>query len=190
MMKGLFEWKILAAILAVLIVASSALISNTGVRDIFLNSTGSLGDWMSGSPFDSLFSTPQKDDHMVVIRLSSDTIRLDIETPVNISTGDSSLLNFRGVLSLDFNENSSRFLPAESDLVLDLELEGTEIKNVRMPKLVFEGIDFVVESEKTNISASDDRIEIYDFHGDISITDAVELSGNVSKVNNEKWSIS
>ena len=37
--KGLLEWKILAAIFAVLVVTSGALVSNTGIKDTFFNTT-------------------------------------------------------------------------------------------------------------------------------------------------------
>lgn len=188
-MKGLFEWKILAAIFAVLIVASSALVSNSGIKDMFLNSTGSLGDWMDGSPFGSLFSTPEKTVNTVVITLSAENIVIEMENPVNITAGDSSVLNFKGMLDLKPRENKTRLVYSDSDLVLNLKLEGAEIKNVKITKLVLEDIDFVVSSEKTNITGSNDKIEIYDFYGDIKITDVVELSGNVSRVKDGKWSI-
>ncbi len=188
-MKGLFEWKILAAIFAVLIVASSALVSNSGIKDMFLNSTGNLGDWMEDLPFGNMFSTPEKSMNAVVITLSAENIALEMVDPVNITAGDSSVLNFRGALTLNLVDNKTLLVPSDSDIVMDLRLEGSEIKNVRLTTLIIEDIDFVVSSDKTNISASNDKIEIYDFYGDIRITDVVELSGNVSKVKDDKWSI-
>jgi len=188
-MRGLFEWKILAAIFAVLIVASSALVSNTGIKDMFLNSTGNLGDWMKGSPFSSLFATPEKVSNRVVIVLSAEQLELGFENPVNITAGESSVMNFKGTVDINLEENKTKLLPEGSDMVLDLKLEETLIKDVSIPKLVFDEIDFMVQSEKTNITATNDRIEIYDFYGDLRITDVVELSGNVSRVNDEKWSI-
>lgn len=187
--KGMFEWKILAAIFAVLIVLSSALVSSTGIKDFFLDATGNLGDWMRGSPLGSLFSTPQLGVNQVVIKLMAENITLNMEMPVNISAGTSSISNFKGAVSLNFRENSSTFLPAGSDIRLDTELGKTEIKDVKISKLILKNIDFVVTSEKTNITASDDNIEIYDFSGDITVTDHVLLTGNVSRVKNEQWSI-
>jgi len=187
--KGMLEWKILAAIFAVLIVLSSALVGSSGIKDFFLNATGNLGDWMHGSPFGSLFSTPQKGMNHVVIKLMADNVTLIIETPVNVTAGTASILNFKGTVSLDFRKNSSTFLPAGSDIRLDTELGGTTMHDVRISKLILKNIDFVVTSEKTNMTASDDSIEIYDFSGEIAVTDHVLLSGNVSKVNDEQWSI-
>jgi hypothetical protein len=190
--KGMLEWKILAAIFAVLIVLSSALVSNTGIKDFFLNSTGDFGDSIQGSPFDwfsSLFSTPQKEVNAVEIKLITGNITLEMGSPVNITAGTSNILNFKGSVSLNFRENSSTFQPADSDIRLDTELEKTVIKEVRFSKLVLQNIDFVVTSEKTNITGSDDKIEIYDFSGDITVTDHILLSGNVTKVKDEQWSI-
>jgi hypothetical protein len=189
-MKGMLEWKILAAIFAVLIVSSSALISNSGIKDLFMNSTGSLGDWMQGNPFGSIFSTPEKSIHVVTITLHADNINLDIESPVNITVGESSIKNFRGKAGFDFWKNTSHLLPSESAITIEMPMEKTVIKDFGIKKLVLEEVDFVVKSEKTDISASGERIEIYDFYGDVTITDAVELSGNVSMVKDGKWSIS
>jgi hypothetical protein len=190
--KGMLEWKILAAIFAVLIVVSSALVSNTGIKDFFMNTTGDFEDSTSGSPLDwltSFFSTPEKGTNPVMIKLMTGNMSLDIGTPVNITAGTAGIANFKGAVELDFRKNSTIFMPSGSEIRLDMGLEGTEIRNVRITKLILRGIDFVVTSEKTNITASDDDIEIYDFLGDIIITDYVLLKGNVSKVKDDQWSI-
>ncbi len=190
--KGMLEWKILAAIFAVLIVVSSALVSNTGIKDFFMNTTGDFEDSTSGSPLDwltSFFSTPEKVTNPVTIKLMTGNMSLDIATPVNITAGTAGIANFKGSVKLDFKKNSSVFMPAGSDIRLDMGLDGTEIRDVQISQLILRGIDFVVTSEKTNITASDDDIEIYDFLGDIVITDHVLLTGNVSKVKDEQWSI-
>lgn len=186
--KGLFEWKILAAIFAVLIVLSSAIMTNTGVKDFFSNGTGSLGDWFK-SPFGSIFSTPSKTVNPVSIRLISDSITLSMENPVNISAGTTSIQNFKGSILLDFGSNSSVFLPAGSELRLETSLADIEVADARISKMILEGVGFVVTSENTNITAENDKIEIYDFSGTIRVTDSVLLSGNVSKVKDEQWSI-
>ncbi|UCD02649.1 MAG: hypothetical protein JSV63_02545 [Candidatus Aenigmatarchaeota archaeon] len=185
----MFEWKILAAIFAVLIVAASALVSNSEIKDMFLNSTGTLGDWMKGSPFGSLFSAPEKTTSDVVITLSGGNVQLVIDKPVNITSEVSSVRNFMGTMDIILDENKTMLVPKDSDLVLDLQLEDMEVKNVNVPSLVLERMDFVVEYDNTNITGTDEKIEIHDFYGDLKITDVIELSGNVSKVKNDKWSI-
>lgn len=192
-MKGMLEWKILAAIFAVLIVLSSALVSNTGIKDFFMNSTTGFGDDItSGSPFDwfsSLFSTPGKGSHAVEITLMMANLTLPIEAPVNITAGGSSLTNFKGTVNLDFIKNSSTFIPDGSDLQIERGLEETRIPDVSIPKMIIRGIDFVVTSESTNITGDDDNIEIYDFIGDILVTDHILLTGNVSRVKDDQWTI-
>jgi hypothetical protein len=187
--KGMLEWKILAAIFAVLIVLSSALVSNTGIKDFFLNATGNLGDWVHGSPFGSLFTTPQKKVNQVAIKLMADNMTFEMETPINITAGKTSISNFKGSVNFNFRKNSSTFQPADSDLRFGTELSGTVMKDVKIQKLVLTGIDFTVIGEKTNITASNDNIEIYDFSGDITVEDRVLLTGNVSRVKDEQWSI-
>lgn len=191
-MKGLLEWKILAAIFAVLIVLSSALVSNTGIKDFFMNTTTGFGDFTEGSPFDwvsSWFSTPEKGSNTVAIKLTVANITLPIEAPANITAGKSSLLNFKGTVDLNFIKNSSTFQQAGSDFRFEMEMSETRISGVSIQKIILRGIDFVVTSESINITGTDEKIEIYDFSGDIAITDHILLMGNASKVNDDQWSI-
>ncbi len=116
-------------------------------------------------------------------------MELAIENPVNITSEESSVRNFRGTMNIILQENRTILTPSDSNMVLDLKLEGMEIKNVNVPSLILEGVDFVVQNENTNITGTDDKIEIHDFYGSIRITEAIELSGNVSRVKDEKWSI-
>ena len=191
-LKGFLEWRILAAIFAVLVVLSSVLVTSTGIKDLFFNTTKGFGDSFKGSPLDwfsSLFSTPQKGVNTVEIKVMTDNITLNIEKPANITYGKTNIANFKGVVTFDFMGKSSTFLPVGSDIRLETELAETSIKSVHMPVLIMNNIDFVVTSEKTNITASNEKIEIYDFFGDLTVTDAVLFSGNVTKVKDEKWSI-
>jgi hypothetical protein len=190
--KGFLEWRILAAIFAVLVVLSSVLVTSTGIKDLFFNTTKGFGDSLKGSPLDwfsSLFSTPQKGVNTVEIKVMTDNITLNIEKPANITYGKTNIANFKGVVTFDFMGKSSTFLPVGSDIRLETELAETRIKSVHMPVLIMNNIDFVVTSEKTNITASNEKIEIYDFFGDLTVTYAVLFSGNVTKVKDEKWSI-
>ena len=190
--KGMLEWKILAAIFAVLIVLSSALVTNAGIKDMFMNTTTGFGDFTEGSPFDwfsSLFSTPAKGVNTVSIKLTLNNITLPFESPVNITAGKSALLNFKGNIELDFGDNSTSFQQAGSDFQFETEMAETRISGVGIQKMVLQGVDFVVTSEGNDITGTDDKIEIYDFFGDIEITDSVLLTGNVSRVKDDQWSI-
>jgi hypothetical protein len=126
---------------------------------------------------------------MVSIKLISENITIPLMNRINITSGDSDIQGFSGVLNLDFREHSAEFIPAGSDLKIEMELENIRIRNVKIPKLTFSSVDFDIISEKTNMSASDENIEIFDFSGDIEITTFVMLSGNVSKAKDDTWSI-
>ena len=187
-MKGLFEWKLLAIVFAVLIVASSALVSNFGVKDIFMNSTGDIGDWIN-SPFGTLFSTPQKTTNFVTIKLLSGSVSLSMDDAVNITTPESTIDNFQGIIVFDFDNNRTHLIPAGTDLKLDLKMKEYHIENIKIHELVLEDTDYIVRSENTNITAEDDKIEIYDFVGKMSISDGLVLEGNVTLVKDGQWSI-
>jgi len=190
-MKGLFEWKILAAIFAVLIVLSSAFAASSGVKDFFFNLTSGLGGFMKGSPFGQASGGPvtEKTPNYVTIMIVADNITLNMDSPVNITTGRDRVDNFKGTLNLVFDGNASELIPSGTDLRLNLVMTGAEIAAIKIPKLAFKGVDFSVTSEKTNITATGDDIEITGFNGDIRITDYLTLTGNVTKAGNDKWSI-
>jgi hypothetical protein len=191
-MESMLDWKILAAVFAVLIVMASALATNSGVKDLFMNTTTGLGDSTSGSPFDwftSLFSTPGKSAKPVSIMLMVDNITLSVDSPTNITSGGSGITNFKGTVSFDLKGNKTVFSPSGSEISIDLELESTAISGVRIPAMTIAGIDFIVTSESTNITGTDDDIEIHDFVGEVSVTDRVLLTGNVSRVKDGHWSI-
>jgi hypothetical protein len=107
-----------------------------------------------------------------------------------VSTQESTLSNFEGPMTVDFSRNSSIFELAGTDFVLDTKLSETRIEHVTITKLILEDVDYVVDSEKTSVSGTDDKIEIYDFFGDIEINRSLTLEGNVSLVKDGKWSIS
>lgn len=185
----MFEWKILAAILAVLIVSSSALVSNTGIKDLFMNSTGDIGNWVK-SPFGSLFSTPEKTENFVKIIITTDTVPIEINSPANITSATGDISNFMGRITFNLKDNMSVLAPADSDIHMNLALKNTKISDVYIDHLALGHIGYVVVSESSNITGNDESIEITGFRGIVSVTDsAVELDGNVSAVKNGKWSI-
>jgi len=188
-MKGLFEWKILAAIFAVLIVASSAAVSNTGLGDIFMNSTGDIGGWLDNSPLSSLFSTPEKETRLLTIEIRADMIPLRFDRPVNISASGTEIKSFTGDVEFNFIKNMSRFMPGGSSMVIESPLSETLIKDAAISRLVLSDVDFSVMTGKANISVTGDRIEFQDFSGDITANGMLTLSGNFSRVKNEQWSV-
>jgi len=73
---------------------------------------------------------------------------------------------------------------------MNLALKNLKIEDVDIDDIVLEHIDYVVISEGSNITGSNEKIEITGFKGSISVTDsAVLFEGNVSIVRNGKWSI-
>ena len=185
--KGLLEWKILAAIFAVIIVASSVIMTNEGVKGFLFNLTGGMSDWLSGSPFGGVFSAPQKVVSTVSIKLVSDNITLDLDSPVNVTTSSLEIVSFAGVINFDFVKNSTELVP-DSGPVIKMGLEGMLIEDVKISRLKYSMMDFVIKSENTSISAID-CIEILDFSGDVKINGHDLLTGNVSKARNGQWSI-
>jgi hypothetical protein len=193
-LKGLLEWKIFAAIFAVLIVASSAVFGGGGMGSSLFNATGGGFDWGS-LPFGSLFShagnetqtpTTQND---VVIELTVDKMAFTFASPVSITSGDSEMSNFTGSVDFDFLTNSSLFIPSGSTFTMRKPIAVTEISGVTIESLVLEKADYSVISGGSTTAGKDDRIEISGFSGTIMATGKLTLSGTVSSVTNGKWKI-
>jgi len=187
-MKGFLEWKILAAIFAILIVLSSALTLNTGLKDFILGLGGNLGDLFRGSPL-LPGDTTAKVTIPVEIRLSGDNISLSLDQAVNITYGGSTIENFRGTAVFNLAGKSAMLLPAGSDMRISAGPGGMLIKNAKIPQLRLAGVDFSARSEKTNVTESNGDIEIDGFSGDIRASDSLVFSGNVTRVRDEKWAI-
>ncbi|MFH0956506.1 MAG: hypothetical protein V1813_01440 [Candidatus Aenigmatarchaeota archaeon] len=194
-LKGLLEWKIFAAIFAVLIVASSAVFGGGGMGSALFNSTGGGFDWGS-LPFGSLFSHANETQEMapavendVVIELMVDSINFALESPVSITSGDSEMSNFTGSVDFDFLTNSSLFIPSGSTFTMKKPIAVTEISGVTIESLVLEKADYSVVSGGSTTAGKDDRIEIQGFSGTITASGKLTLSGTVSSVTNGKWKI-
>lgn len=188
--KGLLEWKILAALFAVLIVASSAFLGNTDIGGSLFNSTGGgMGGWEN--PFGSLFTKPQDENgsNAVAIDIYAGKVRLDFLSPVNITTGVSQIANFAGSAEFDFETNTTLFIQSGSDMTIMKATENTRISGAAMKNIILESADYTVSSGDSNTTATADRIEIDDFAGVVEVSGNLRLEGTVSSVSNGEWSI-
>lgn len=187
-MKGFLEWRILAAVFAILIVLSSALTLNTGLKDFILGLGGNLGDLFRGSPLSPGISLAAG-QIPVEIRLYGENITLSLDSPVNITSGGSAIENFRGSAIFNLTGRSSVLIPAGSDARITMETKDMLIRGVSIPLLRLSGIDFSVTSEQTNITTPKGDIEIQGFSGDMRASNFLMLFGNVTKVKDDKWVI-
>jgi hypothetical protein len=189
--KGLLEWKILAAIFAVLIVGSSAFLGNTDIGGTLLNSTGG-GSAGWENPFASLFPQQQPETASgpseVAIELSVDSIRLDFASPVNITFGDSAIENFAGSAQLDLSSNSSVFTQAGTGMTMRIA-DDVVINGAGIESMVLESADYTVTNGGTSTTATGEKIEIHGFSGTVRAAGKLRLEGTVSSVSNGKWSI-
>lgn len=194
--KGLLEWKVLAAIFAVLIVLSGSLFTSSGIKDVFFNTTTSIGETGSGSPLDgisdwfsSLFETPRKNTNHIVVRLYVDNMTLGLQNPVNITSGDNFIEGFSGDLTVDFRENTSVLNPAGSGMKIRSVLRNSLIEGVNIPSLALTGVNYQVITDNTDVTVTDGTLQIVDFRGVIIISDHIALEGNVTEVKDREWSM-
>ncbi len=187
-MKGFLEWRILAAIFAILIVLSSALTLNTGLKDFILGLGGNLGDLFRGSPL-LPGDVAAKSAIPVEIRISGDNISLSLDQPVNITYGGSTIEGFKGVAFFDLARRSAALAPAGTGMRISVGPGGMLIENARIQQIRFSGVDFSARSEKTNVTEPNGDIEIDGFSGDIRASDSLVFSGNVTRVRDGNWAI-
>jgi hypothetical protein len=193
-LKGLLEWKIFAAIFAVLIVASSAIFGGSGFNGTLFNSTGGGFD-LGSLPFGSLFSHTEEEaaapvtQNDVTIALMVEKMSFSFASPVQITSGDSEMTNFTGTVEFDFTTNSSLFIPAGSTFTMRKPISVTEIRDATIESLVLESADYSVLSGGSDTTGKGDRIEIVGFLGTITASDRITLAGTVNSVTNGKWKI-
>jgi hypothetical protein len=192
--KGLLEWKIFAAIFAVLIVASSAIFGGGGVSSGLFNSTGGGLDWsnMFGSLFPHANETQQTApavENDVVIELMVGSMTFAFDSPVSITSGDSEMSNFTGNVEFDFTTNSSLFIPSGSTFTMRKPIAVTQIRGATIKSLVLDKADYSVIAGGSDTTGKGDRIEIAGFSGTITASGRITLSGTVNSVTNGKWKI-
>jgi hypothetical protein len=193
-LKGLLEWKIFAAIFAVLIVASSAVFGGSGFNSTFFNSTGGGLD-LGSLPFASLFSHTEEDakapvtQNDVVVELMVERMPFSFGSPVQITSGDFEMTNFTGSVEFDFLANTSLFTPSGSGITIRKATGVTQVNGAAIESLVLESADYSVLSGGSDTTGKDDRLEIQGFSGTITASDRITLAGTVSSVTNGKWKI-
>lgn len=179
--KGLLDWKIIAAIFAVLIVISSSLVTDVG-KGFFSNLTTWVEEGLKSSPIGGLFSMPTRSMEEINLFLYPESITLKPEQAVNISSATTKILNFNGKIVVDFQNQSLGFQEL-SGLIMEQKLEKTIIDSIKITNIKFESMKMNVKSGKWNIITDNGTIEISNFLGKAIIeNESIEFKGNVSKI--------
>jgi len=174
----MFDWKILAASFAALLIVSSVLVGGLGFTDI----VDSVRDWLGGSPFGGFVDFPEAGSKAASVTIYSTPLTLDLDSPINASMGDASLTGFSGILISDLNKSTLSF--KNDDFTLTFPTSNTTLDKIMIGKLVLTNADFSVINDDLETSADNGTLDLSDFSGKITFMDDMTImSGNFTTIN-------
>ena len=183
----MLEWKILAAAFSALLVISMVLVGNTGIKDSFGGIVGKLTDWLGGSPVPIPIGSG-KSANTVSIALYPKAFTLTPESKLNLTLGDSRFENFNGAVTFDF-QSGKLTLQEKSGFSVSSPLKDFTIPDLKLSRLQISGMKFTVRSQ-SEISNENGTMDIQGFSGSLSLgNSSIILSGNVTKITGEGWSV-
>lgn len=178
--KLIMDWKIVGASVVAVLLISGLFLSNTEVGGFVSSIVDRLRDWLGRSPFEGLFSAPPTESKEVSVRLSAPEISMKPESPVNITSQSAQFLNFQGRLVVDFVKGNLELEASVSPFKADIKLDEYVIAGLYFPSMVFENIQFDIQSHMKSENGS---VEVTDFVGSAKILfDSVLLEGKASQL--------
>ena len=184
----MLEWKILAAAFSALLVISMVLVGNTGLKDSFGGIVGRLTDWLGGTPISIPGGSGKPGTNAVSITLYPKNFTLTPESKLNLTLGDSHFENFNGLVTFDF-QSGKISLQEKSGFSVSSLLKDFTVPDLKLSRLQISGMKFTVRTQ-TDISSENGTMDIQGFSGSLSLgNSSIILSGNVTKITGEGWSV-
>ncbi len=176
----MFDWKIMAASFAALLVVSSVLVGGFGFNDIL----GQLQDWMGDSPLDGLISAPNLGggNNPASVTFFPDSFSMEV-SGASFDAGGSSLSSFTGAVSANMSSDQLNLQQADTDLIITAPLTRTVIEDASIASVSLEKTKFTVKSDALETSGDGVSLELRGFTGKVTLTpDSVLLDGNFTSV--------
>lgn len=181
----MFDWKILAASFAALLVVSSVLVGGFGFGDVL----DTLKDWLGDVPFEGFVSSPLSSPKQASVEFSPEFFELPVDG-ASFSMGSASFTDFSGTLSANLTSDTLDLSPTDSDFKVTLAITEATIEDVSLGHLLLEDTEFQIISNSLETSGQNASLEISDFTGHLTIrTDSILLDGNFSSVKGNGKSI-
>jgi hypothetical protein len=174
----MFDWKILAASFAALLVVSSVLVGGFGFPDIL----DKLNELMGDSPLGGFVSAPIRPTKDVSVIFEPDYFEFSVNS-ASFEAGDSEFTGFSGSIQANLSSNILAFLPDDSGFRLTRPVSEFTIDGVKISRISYEDTSFHVISDALDTSGQNASLEIIDFSGKIGISrSGIRLDGNVTTV--------
>jgi hypothetical protein len=172
----MFDWKILAASFAALLVVSSVLVGGFGFGDIL----GKLKEWLGESPLGGFVTAPVRGSRQAEIVLTGDVLEIPLEG-TDFSIGDAEFRGYTGSIRADFPNDRLEFVSGSGSVAFPYR--GLTIGDMSLGSLTLEDSDFHVLSEGLDTSAEGATLEVQGFTGSLSVGDSsITLDGNVTLI--------
>lgn len=187
----MIDWKILAASFAALLVVSSLLVGDFGIRDFFSGIVERIGELLGTSPFGGMFSTPSAGHAEIDLDIYTETLILQPALPVNITSGGVTIEGFEGAISVSAAEESAVFEEKAANTRITFRLnQSVLVQGLSMGSLVISNARFELTSNQSRIDSDNATIELYNFAGSGTIyRTRINLRGNVSRARGDSWEI-
>jgi hypothetical protein len=181
----MLEWKIIAAAFSAILVISILLAGNSG-SDMFGGIFGRLTEWLGANPVQ--LPGGKSGSNIVIIELFPKNFTLNPGYKLNLSLGESRFENFNGDVSVDFQSGKVSLQEKGSSFIVSSPLQTLSIQEISLSKLSYQG-KFALHS-KTDISSENGTMQIQGFSGSFSLgNSSIILSGNVTKITGEGWTV-
>jgi hypothetical protein len=174
----MFDWKIMAASFAALLVVSSVLVSGFGFGGII----DTLKDFLGDIPFEGLVTSPVRATSQANVTFHPSSFSLGLDS-ASFSVGQASFTGFSGTISADLSTDNLSIVQKDSDFSVSLPLTEVKIGQAAIGSIHADDTSFTVDSDSLETSGQNASLDVLDFSGSVRITASlVELSGNVSSV--------
>jgi hypothetical protein len=187
----MLDWKIIAAGVVALLFISSIFIGEFGVRDFLSDIVGKIGEWLGGSPFSGVFSTPKAKESNIKIQLFPQDFALSPNEEYDVIVGDMNLSSFQGDMNIFFNTSKIELIQATSEFKVTFPLENVEVHGVNLKTLALEETKFTIEP---NITTDSGNLDMSDFLGSAIVNDdSIIFEGKASRllvtIGNLSWEL-
>lgn len=182
----MLDWKILAASVAALLIASTILVGTSSAQGFgfdFNDFFKGIEEWLKSSPLGGLFQAPVASVYPVDIVLEPNAYVLKTGSDTNLTIDTMNINNFNGDIGADFEEKSIVFKQSNTDLSIRMPLQNITIDNIEIDKIFLENTNFMVTYNQLDTKGENATIEMSDFSGQVLFNlFSIELHGNVSMV--------
>jgi len=175
--------RIIAVVLVGMFLASAVLVQPVRAEGLLSDFFDTIKRWFESSPFGNLFSTPIKRMETLTLSFYPEDFEFDITEPVNMSTENTEISNFKGTINIDMNNKLMLLSETDTSLKIKENIGTIGIHGLKINSLELKDLKLVIRSGNWNETTENGTVTIKDFLGTCLVRDGViELEGNVSKV--------